>query len=148
MFRCVRFRTCANTLLLLLSCVLLQSASAVRAFASCGDWLAHPGTAHSAPDRTSSEAQLLGDAERTAGRNSASSDRPSPLGCNGPLCRSAPAKPVPTTPPTTVDLSDKLLPAAQGDICAAPNRWSFARSDASAQALRGFPADIEHPPRA
>jgi hypothetical protein len=148
MFGCVRYRTCTNTLFLLLSCVLLQSASAMRAFATCGDWLAHPGTSHSEADRASSNLQLLGDRNDSAGSTLASNERPSPLACHGPFCRNAPTKPVPTVPPTTVNASDKLLLAAQGIICALPYRWSLAGRGNSAHALRGFPVDIEHPPRA
>jgi hypothetical protein len=148
MFRCVRYRACANTLLLLLSCVLLQSVLAIRTFASCGDWLAHPGPSHSAADQTSSHLPLPGNSNESADSTLASNEPSSPLPCHGPFCRNAPTKPIPTVPPTNVNPSDKLLLAAQGIVCNSLSRWTFVGSDASAHELRGFPTDIEHPPRA
>jgi hypothetical protein len=148
MLRSVRYRSCADALILLLSCVLLQSAWEVRASASCGDWLAHPSTSHSPADRTASDLQLLVDADGPAGRSLASSDQPSKLPCDGPFCRNVPTKPVPTAPSSTVNLSDRLLLAAHGFVCEPLSRWMFTTGDTSAHALRGYPVYIEHPPRA
>jgi hypothetical protein len=78
----------------------------------------------------------------------ASNDEPSPIPCDGPFCRSAPTKPVPTAPPSTVNPSDKLLASSRDVLCDPLGGWSFLRGDASAHTLRGFPVDIEHPPRA
>jgi hypothetical protein len=134
----LRRGSCSKAVLLLLSFVLLQRASEMRAFASCGDWLAHP-TSHSAVDRTAGE---------TTDSALTSSENQHPIRCDGPFCHDAPARPVPTAPLSTVNPSDKLLLVAQGIIFVTPDRWSFAGSDTSAHELRGFPVDIDHPPRA
>jgi hypothetical protein len=47
-----------------------------------------------------------------------------------------------------VNPSDKLLLFSQDILCDPLGRWSIMRGDASAHTLRGFPVDIEHPPRA
>ncbi len=148
MHRCVRYRSCADALILLLSCVLLQNVLGMRAFATCGDWLAHPHQAPSSVERNTSDAHMLADEDGSVDGFLASNEQPSPLPCDGPFCRNMPTKPVPTAPPSTVNPSDKLLLAACQFTCELLSRWSFSSSDNSAHALRGFPADIEHPPRA
>jgi hypothetical protein len=145
---CVRYRSWADALILLLSCVLLQSVLGMRAFATCGDWLAHPDQSPTAVERTGSDAHVLVDEDGSVDGTLRSSEQPFPLPCHGPYCRNAPTKPVPTAPPTTVNASDKLLLAAQGIVCNPLSRWSYVSSDTSAHAVRGFPVDIEHPPRA
>jgi hypothetical protein len=144
----VRYRWCVDALVLLLSCILLQSVSGMRAFASCGDWLAHPGQLPSADAPTTGDAQMLAGVDHTFDKSLASNERPSPLPCDGPFCRNVPTKKVPTVPTSTVSASDKLLLAAQGIHCEPLSRSSCRSSDISAHALRGFPVDIEHPPRA
>ena len=143
----VRFNRCANAALLLLGCALLQSATGLRAFGSCGDWLAHPGQSPSTAERTGGDSQMPAPAKDSVGRSLASGEQPSPLPCDGPSCRNAPPKPIPASPPSTVNASDKLLLASHDIVCDALSRWSFAGNNTSAHALRGFPVDIEHPPR-
>jgi hypothetical protein len=146
MHRSVRYRSCADALLLLLTCVLLQSAWAMRSVASCGDWLAHAGPSRAQADGAS-DAQMVRGGGSSAEERLTSNKR-IPLPCDGPFCRSVPTKPVPTAPPSTVNPSDKLLLTAQDILCDPHSCWSFMHSAAAAHSLRGFPVDIEHPPRA
>jgi hypothetical protein len=146
MHRSVRYRSFADALILLVSCALLQSAMAMRARASCGDWLAHAGPSTALGDRTTDEAQRLANA--LDGAFLASNDQPLPIPCDGPFCRSVPAKPIPTAPPSTVNPSDKLLLPASDNLCQPPRLWSFTGVNNFACTLRGYPVDIEHPPRA
>jgi hypothetical protein len=147
MHRSVRDRSFADALMLLVSCVLLQSASETRAVASCGDWLAHSVTSDSgaqAMSGTNSDALHAGSVDAVI----ASSKDSIPLPCDGPSCRQAPFRPVPIVPPQSTPATDKLLLAGHDVIREPMSRWTIATGDSSAHALRGFPVDIEHPPRA
>ncbi|HEY3394152.1 MAG TPA: hypothetical protein VGK58_15675 [Lacipirellulaceae bacterium] len=144
----VRYRSFADALILLLSFVLLQTASEMRAFASCGDWLVHSGQSHNSAQQAMSDANSDASNANWIDDATASNQDSIPLPCNGPFCRSVPTKPVPTAPPSTVNPSDKLLLTAQDILCDPHSRWSFMHSAVAAHSLRGFPVDIEHPPRA
>ena len=144
----VRFNRCANAALLLLGCVLLQSAWAMRAVASCGDWLAHPDGSHSSAQRSMSDDQRNADSAASVGGTFASNKDSIPLPCDGPSCRRAPSRPVPVIPPSNVSATDKLLLAGHDVVREPLSRWTFTTGDSSAHAIRGFPVGIEHPPRA
>jgi hypothetical protein len=144
----VRHRSIADALVLLLSYVLLQSASQMRAVASCGDWLAHPVGSHRSAQRSTSVDQRNTDTAASVGGTIASNKDSIPLPCDGPSCRRAPSRPVPVIPPSNVSATDKLLLAGHDVIREPLSRWTFTTGDSSAHAIRGFPADIEHPPRA
>ena len=148
MHRSVRYRLCADALLLLLSCVLLQSAWEVRAFASCGDWLAHPVQSHGIAQPATSDGQMNTDTSTSFDEAIASTKGSIPLPCDGPSCRNAPSKPVPVIPTSNISATDKLLLAGHDVIREPLSRWSFTAGKSSAHAIRGFPVDIEHPPRA
>jgi hypothetical protein len=148
MRRSVRYRSFADALVLLASCVLLQSVSEMRARASCGDWLAHSATSdgreQQATSGTDSDALNLNLADGVI----ASSQDSSPMPCDGPSCRNAPSSPAPFVPVPQQSTSDKLVLAGQDVVREPLSRWTFAARDSSAHAFRGFPVDIEHPPRA
>jgi hypothetical protein len=132
--------------MLLVSCVL--SALETRAVASCGDWLAHSVTsdtsAQQAMSGTNSDAHHDGSVDDFTAPNQDSIPQP----CDGPSCRQAPFRPVPIAPPQSTPATDKLLLAGHDVIREPLSRWTIATGDSSAHAIRGFPVDIEHPPRA
>jgi hypothetical protein len=148
MSRCVHYCRCPSAILILLSFASLQGASRSRAFASCGDWLAHPAQVTSAVDNDASQMQVPAHEGPSANVASDSSQRPRPTSCQGPSCRSGPSMPIPSAPPSTSNPIDKLMFVGRAALHDADLRGAFIDGNPVAHAFRGFPASIEHPPRA
>lgn len=147
MSRCVHYCRCPSAILILLSFASLEGASRSRAFASCGDWLAHPARVNSAVDKDAGQMQALAHKGPSADVVSGSSQRPRPASCQGPSCRSAPSMPIPSVPPSTLNPIDKLMFVGHAALHDADGRAAFIDGNSVAHAFRGFPAAIEHPPR-
>jgi hypothetical protein len=145
---CVPYCRCPSAILVLLSFVSLHIASGSRAFASCGDWLAHPARVNSAVDKDAGQMQALAHKGPSADVVSGSSQSPRPTSCHGPSCRSGPSMPFPSAPPSTLNPIDKLMFVGHAALHDADGRGSFVDANSVAHPLRGFPAAIEHPPRA
>jgi hypothetical protein len=145
---CVHYCRCPRAILLLLSFVSLQVASGSRAFASCGDWLAHSAHDNSAVDAAAGQMPALAHKGSTAGVVSDSSQRPRPTPCHGPSCRSGHSTPLPSAPPSTLNLIDKLMFVGHAALRDVDGRRSFIDGNSVAHSFRGYPAAIEHPPRA
>jgi hypothetical protein len=125
----------------------LQAIAVSRADASCGDWLAHPGTAvnmdvddHAAGANSGSQPMKMG---------SGSSRRlPGSAPCSGPFCRNAPQQPDPTVPASISFQTDKIALSYHAGA-QLPERLQFYRQgEPEPHPARGFPSRIDHPPRA
>lgn len=125
--------------------VLLDTVAARTVEATCGDWLAHPAEPGGVADEPAADRHTIPAAERTAETRST----PRPTTCRGPLCRQAPS-PVPVeTPPA------RIAPVHRADACQAvaeataePGIDRLLSLSEPAHLLPGFPARIDHPPRA
>jgi len=131
----------------LVSFIMLQSLGAWRAEASCGDWLAHAGDTFADSGSEAARHSQSG-GQSSAKQDDRSSRLPLSKTCHGPLCRRAPSQPAPTAPANVLSHGDQL--ALSGLVQSpSPKCPKFdLGGESEAHAARGFPARIDHPPRA
>jgi hypothetical protein len=137
-----------HRLLVFLLCLCaLQVVVAMRAHASCGDWLSHsPGDMR--PMGSGLESWADGHATRLAETESGTANHlPHSKPCEGPFCRSAPALPLPAAPARIVTPTDKLAVMSSDAERSSADNHSYFAVELGAHASRGFPTRIEHPPR-
>jgi hypothetical protein len=112
---------------------------AAKAWASCGDWLAHPMRLEPEAASRDHHADLaeipLSDASRPAAP------------CNGPLCQRSrqPAAPVAPIQPSVAQRDPGCLSASEAAEEQLPRLQFCQESDL--QPSRGFPLGIDRPPR-
>jgi hypothetical protein len=131
----------------LLSLLTLQVVAVSRADASCGDWLAHSGTAvnmdvddHAPGANSGSQPMKMG---------SGNSRRlPGSAPCSGPFCRHAPQQPDPSVPASVSFQTDKTALTYFAGARLAEHLQFFRQGESDPHPARGFPTRIDHPPRA
>jgi hypothetical protein len=129
----------------LLLAALWQLASAPRADASCGDWLAHSGEMSAARDHRIDSSSHVDPA--SANQRHRTTRLPLSKPCHGPFCRSAPPQPAPTAPASVSFATDKLALFGCSEPLLAGSRQFYQDNESDALPSRGFPARIDHPPR-
>ena len=147
MYFSLPYRRCADGFILLAALLTVASLGGSFAYATCGDWLAHPSHSMGAA-ADALENDPASDDDASAEPRADSNDRSQRTPCNGPECRSTPHHPLPPVPPTPVNASERLLLVGIITLHDASGRSSLVNSESAPHPLRGFPTDIEHPPRA
>jgi hypothetical protein len=116
------------------------SVPAEQAFATCGDWLAHPAT-----ESADAAMPIADTASRAADPQESSSHRRSP--CHGPSCGRGPHAPLAPAPAPSISAGNDLA-------CGIGLGWQScettrldARTLDAANPRRGFPFGIDRPPR-
>jgi hypothetical protein len=120
------------------ACWILLTVTVSHAYASCGDWLEHS-------DRSATASKQNGDTLAAPGDiTNHSPARP----CNGPFCSRVPKQPA---APAPVDISSAPAKSALhvGLVTLAEYmRRTNIAGEIAARPAKGFPASIDHPPRA
>ena len=124
--------------------MLVAGESSARA--SCGDWLAHSDNSMNGIEAGTTSA----DQSAVALSDKSGTSRRIPLTapCRGPHCSKSPAGPAQPVPLNVSVSVDKLAVVMHGDSHEPTARHFRSGQETDAHSESGFPARIDHPPRA